>query len=196
MANAQNRSWDPKKRIPFQDDQGNWQHAQLPADMVLATNMISVGLDVSRFNTIIMNSMPRNIAEYIQASSRVARDKEGLVITLHSPFNQRDVSHFEKFREFHEKLYFYVEPISITPFSPKSVERFLPLYLAAIIRQKFDGLGNRKDASNINHTLADRIKKELKEYFSNREERTRNLPTTGIIALDSRYAFNYSSTDR
>lgn len=60
--------------------------------------------------------MPRNIAEYIQASSRVAREKEGLVITLHNPFNQRDVSHFEKFREFHEKLYFYVEPISITPF--------------------------------------------------------------------------------
>ena len=175
LANAQNRSWNPKKRIPFQDEQGNWQHAQLPADLVLATNMISVGLDVSRFNTIIMNSMPRNIAEYIQASSRVARDKEGLVITLHSPFNQRDVSHFEKFREFHEKLYFYVEPISITPFSPKSVERFLPLYLAAIIRQKYDGLGNRKDASKINQALADRIKRELKEYFSNREERTRIL---------------------
>lgn len=176
LANAQNRQWDSKKRIPFQDEQGNWHHAQLPADMVLATNMISVGLDVSRFNTIIMNSMPRNIAEYIQASSRVAREKEGLVITLHNPFNQRDVSHFEKFREFHEKLYFYVEPISITPFSPKSVERFLPLYLAAIIRQKYDGLGNRKDAGNINQTLSDRLRKELKGYFSKREERSRILP--------------------
>src|SRR5574344_621291 len=175
LANAQNRCWDPFKRIPFQDEHGNWQHAQLPADMVLATNMISVGLDVSRFNTIIMNSMPRNIAEYIQASSRVAREKEGLVITLHSPFNQRDVSHFEKFREFHEKLYYYVEPISITPFSPKSVERFLPLYLAAIIRQKYDGLGNRKDASNINQVMADKIRKELKAYFSDREERSRKL---------------------
>ena len=186
LANAQNRNWDPRKRIPFQDEQGNWQHAQLPADMVLATNMISVGLDVSRFNTIIMNSMPRNIAEYIQASSRVAREKEGLVITLHSPFNQRDVSHFEKFREFHEKLYFYVEPISITPFSPKSVERFLPLYLAAIIRQKFQGLGNRKDASNINQTLADRIKSELKDYFSKREIRSRNLPQqeSSLLTLD------------
>lgn len=175
LANAQNSKWDPKKRIPFQDEQGKWQHAQLPADMILATNMISVGLDVSRFNTIIMNSMPRNIAEYIQASSRVARDKEGIVLTLHSPFNQRDVSHFERFREFHEKLYFYVEPISITPFSPKSVERFLPLYLAAIIRQKYDGLGNRKDASHINKTLADRLRTELKEYFTNRERRSRNL---------------------
>lgn len=176
LAAAQNKTWDPKKRLPFKDEDGKWQHAQMPADMVLATNMISVGLDVSRFNTIIMNSMPRNIAEYIQASSRVAREKEGLVITLHSPFNQRDVSHFEKFREFHEKLYYYVEPISITPFSPKSVERFLPLYLAAIIRQKYDGLGNRKDAANMNDTLAQHLKKELKEYFDRRQQRTTNLP--------------------
>ena len=176
LAIAQNRKWDVSKRLPFKNEDGTWQHAQLPADMVLATNMISVGLDVSRFNTIIMNSMPRNIAEYIQASSRVAREKEGLVITLHSPFNQRDVSHFEKFREFHEKLYYYVEPISITPFSPKSVERYLPLYLAAIIRQKYKGLGNRKDAQNISTRIASEIKTELKKYFSNRELRTSVLP--------------------
>lgn len=54
--------------------------------------------------------MPRNIAEYIQASSRVARSVKGLVLTLHNPFRSRDVSHFERFREFHEKLYYYVEP--------------------------------------------------------------------------------------
>lgn len=175
LADAQNRKWDPKMRLPYQNEENKWQRAKLPADMILATNMISVGLDVPRFNTIIMNSMPRNIAEYIQASSRVAREKEGLVITLHNPFNQRDVSHFEKFREFHEKLYYYVEPISITPFSPKSVEKFLPLYLAAIIRQKYSGLGNRKDASNINDSLAIKIKDELKSYFTNRADKSETL---------------------
>lgn len=176
LAIAQNRKWDVAKRLPFINEDGVWQHAQLPADMVLATNMISVGLDVSRFNTIIMNSMPRNIAEYIQASSRVARDKEGLVITLHSPFNQRDVSHFEKFREFHEKLYYYVEPISITPFSPKSVERYLPLYLAAIIRHKYNNLSNRTEARNITPIIAENLKRELRIYFTNREQRTSRLP--------------------
>ena len=174
LSAAQNKKWDPSKRLPYKEDE-EWQHAKLPADLILATNMISVGLDVSRFNTIIMNSMPRNIAEYIQASSRVAREDKGLVLTLHNPFNQRDVSHFEKFREFHEKLYYYVEPISITPFSPKSVERFLPLYLAAIIRQKYSGLGNRKDAPNINDNIASKLKKELKEYFTLREQRTETL---------------------
>ena len=183
LAVAQNLKWNPKMRLPYQDEENKWQRAKLPADMILATNMISVGLDVSRFNTIIMNSMPRNIAEYIQASSRVAREKEGLVITLHNPFNQRDVSHFEKFREFHEKLYYYVEPISITPFSPKSVERFLPLYLAAIIRQKYLGLGNRKNASNINDLLATKIKDELKNYFTKRADRSYTLPSQEAAIL-------------
>lgn len=183
LAIAQTRKWDPDKRIPFQDSEGKWHNAQLPADMILATNMISVGLDVSRFNTIIMNSMPRNIAEYIQASSRVAREVEGLVVTLHNPFNQRDVSHFEKFREFHEKLYYYVEPISITPFSPKSVERFLPLYLAAIIRQKYEGYGNRRDACNINEEFAVQIKQELKEYFKIRGAKSAELPTAESAIL-------------
>ena len=127
--------------------------------------MISVGLDVSRFNTIIMNSMPRNVAEYIQASSRVARNKVGLVVTLHNPVRARDLSHFERFREFHEKLYYYVEPISITPFSKKSVTKYLPLYLATIIRHNYDQLTNQKDAANLTSDLQDNIKKRITEWI-------------------------------
>lgn len=170
---AQNLKWSPENRLPQQVGT-RWKRAELPADMILATNMISVGLDVGRFNTIIMNSMPRNIAEYIQASSRVAREKEGLVITLHNPFNQRDVSHFEKFREFHEKLYYYVEPISITPFSPKAVTRFLPLFIATIVRHKYANVSLRTDAYNINATLASQIKQELKAYFTKRYQNYAN----------------------
>lgn len=171
---AQNLKWSPENRLPKQVGR-IWKRAELPADMILATNMISVGLDVGRFNTIIMNSMPRNIAEYIQASSRVAREKDGLVITLHSPFNQRDVSHFEKFREFHEKLYYYVEPISITPFSPKAVTRFLPLFIATVVRHKYANVSLRTDANNINATLASQIKQDLKAYFTDRyQEYTKN----------------------
>lgn len=43
-------------------------------DLILASNMVSVGIDVSRLNVMLINSMPRNIAEYIQASSRVGRN--------------------------------------------------------------------------------------------------------------------------
>lgn len=178
---AQNLKWCPSNRLPSPNGNGTWTKAKLPADMVLATNMISVGLDVARFNTIIMNSMPRNIAEYIQASSRVARSEKGLVLTLHSPFNQRDVSHFEKFREFHEKLYYYVEPISITPFSPKSVARFLPLYLAAYIRHKYNDVSTRKDAYRISQTLADEIKTDIKNYFEDRMRRTSDTDEKALL---------------
>lgn len=177
LSKAQTVRWDPDKRLPFlkEGETNKYNYSVLPADYILATNMISVGLDVSRFNTIIMNSMPRNIAEYIQASSRVARDKEGLVLTLHNPFRSRDVSHFERFREFHEKLYYYVEPISITPFSPKAVEKYLPLYMATIIRHLYKKYADRKDANKMSETDAIDIKKELKLYFEERYNRTQAL---------------------
>lgn len=177
LSKAQTIKWDPNKRLPYlkEGETNKYAHAILPADYILATNMISVGLDVSRFNTIIMNSMPRNIAEYIQASSRVAREKEGLVLTLHNPFRSRDVSHFEKYREFHEKLYYYVEPISITPFSPKAVEKYLPLYMATVIRHLYRELSDRKDAKNMSDVTAAELKSELKIYFNKRFSRTKAL---------------------
>ena len=165
------QKWSVENRLPHKVN-GEWVNGTTPPDFILATNMISVGLDVARFNTIIMNSMPRNIAEYIQASSRVAREQKGLVLTLHNPFRSRDVSHYEKFREFHEKLYFYVEPISITPFSQKSVEKYLALYLAAIIRQSFIQLADYKSASRINDgDLSSKIRQIVSDYFNNRYER-------------------------
>ena len=168
------QNWSVEKRLPHKIDD-SWVNGTTPPDFILATNMISVGLDVGRFNSIIMNSMPRNIAEYIQASSRVAREQKGLVITLHNPFRSRDVSHYEKFREFHEKLYFYVEPISITPFSQKSIEKYLALYLAAIVRQSFNQLANGKDAVRINDgDLSSRIKQKVSDYFNHRYERMQN----------------------
>jgi len=168
--------WTLKNRLPHKEGE-KWVQAILPPDYILATNMISVGLDVSRFNTIIMNSMPRNIAEYIQASSRVARNVQGLVITLHNPFRSRDVSHFEMFREFHEKLYYYVEPISITPFSKKSVDKYFSLYMAALIRHSFEKLADGNSAKNITtEELKKSVHDKVMAYIDNRYSRTMHLP--------------------
>ncbi len=173
------KCWNAEKRLPYKEGD-IYKYGGTPPDMILATNMISVGIDVARFNTIVINSMPRNIAEYIQASSRVARENYGLVVTLHNPFRSRDMSHFERFTEFHEKLYYYVEPISITPFSKKSIEKYMPLYLATIIRHRYSKLAERKDAANISEELIDNIKQELLQYFDNRYHRTSVLGNTDI----------------
>lgn len=165
--------WDARSRLAHVMDEevisGN-----TPPEFVVATNMISVGIDVSRFNLIIMNSMPRNTAEYIQASSRVARDSFGLVLTVHHPFRARDVSHYEKFIEFHEKMYSYVEPISITPFTKKAIERYLGLFLATMIRHNTKRFVNRSSAAEISKMDDQDIEKlvtDISEYFFKRKER-------------------------
>ncbi|GGH72354.1 hypothetical protein HNQ91_003421 [Filimonas zeae] len=161
--------WSSERRLAHGND-NDPEKGQTPPDFVIATNMISVGIDISRFNSMIINCMPRNIAEYIQASSRVARDKDGLVITVHHPFRSRDISHYEKFIEFHEKMYSYVEPISITPFTKKALQRYLPLYIATIIRHTFKQFVERTDA-NIPPSEKERTAtlEILLKYFRNRE---------------------------
>lgn len=165
--------WIPELRFAHEEIRNNKTvilPGGAPPDFVVATNMISVGLDVSRFNLMIMNSMPRNIAEYIQASSRVARDSYGIVITIHHPFRARDMSHYEKFIEFHEKMYSYVEPISITPFTKKAIDRYLGLYLATMLRHS-GAFSNRMDADNILQYSAVQLralKDHMNDYFLQR----------------------------
>lgn len=170
--------WNAKNR--FSNNKNNELiRGKVPPEFVVATNMISVGIDVSRFNTIIMNSMPRNTAEYIQASSRVARNDYGLVLTVHHPFRARDISHYEKFIEFHEKMYSYVEPISITPFTQKAVERYMGLYLATMIRHRtrFTERLSANDISTISETELSNIISELTQYFEERKERMNTYDT-------------------
>ena len=164
--------WNAKKRFASNEN-NELIRGKVPPEFVVATNMISVGIDVSRFNTIIMNSMPRNTAEYIQASSRVARNDYGIVLTVHHPFRARDISHYEKFIEFHEKMYSYVEPISITPFTQKAVERYMGLYLATMIRHttRFTERVSASDISSITETELSDIVSYLTSYFEGRKIR-------------------------
>jgi hypothetical protein len=171
--------WSAKYRFARRVED-NVVSGSVPPDFVVATNMISVGIDVSRLNTILMNSMPRNIAEYIQATSRVARDSYGLVLTIHHPFRARDVSHYEKFIEFHEKMYSYVEPISITPFTQKAVDRYLGLYLATMIRHA-TRFHDRTSANTLQDHEVVAIANTLVDYFEKRCERLQNATVDRLI---------------
>jgi hypothetical protein len=141
--------------------------------------------------------MPRNIAEYIQASSRVARDEAGIVFTVHHPFRSRDISHYQKFKEFHEKFYSYVEPISVTPFATKSLDRYLAMLFATLIRHNPDfNLSNNSDAKNeidgnrvrLVQQLMDVIKEvnenanQLNEYLNSDDKPGVKSSVEGIIS--------------
>ena len=110
-------------------------------DAVLATNMISVGLDVSRLALMVINGQPLTTAEYIQASSRVGRDEvPGLVVANYYRHQARSLSHYENFRAYHDSFYRFVEPSSVTPFTYQVRTRALHAALAIAVRHACDHL--------------------------------------------------------
>ena len=113
-------------------------------DLVLASNMFSVGIDIKRLNVLLMNGQPRNIAEYIQSSSRVGRDSKGIVINLLDANRSREKSYFENFKAFHNGYYKYVEPLSVTPFTEMTLDKALNSLLVCYVRHI---LGLNKDGA-------------------------------------------------
>ena len=126
-----------------------------PYDVVLATSMLQVGVDVSRLGLMLVVGQPKNTAEYIQATSRVGRDasRPGLVITLGNWARPRDLAHYEQFRHFHETFYARVEPLTVTPFSVTAIDRGLDgaLVAAARVTQAgcSDGLNPEHNAGRV-----------------------------------------------
>lgn len=105
-------------------------------DVALATNMISVGLDITRLGLMVVLGQPKTAAEYIQASSRVGREESrpGLVVTLFNVNRPRDRSHYERFEFSHQTFYRAVEATSVTPFSPRAIDRGLAAVMVAALR--------------------------------------------------------------
>lgn len=136
-------------------------------DFVLATNMISVGIDIDRFNIMLINGQPRNIAEYIQASSRVGRKYKGLVIDLLDANRARDKSHFEHFIPFHQAFYKSVEPISITPFTENTVNKMLASLIITYVRHKIPGMAPDNAAGYFQSEMVNELKEEIKDRFEN-----------------------------
>lgn len=113
---------------------------QEPIDVVLASSMISVGLDIDRLGLMVVTGQPKTTSEYIQSTSRVGRAYPGLVVTCLNVMRPRDRSHFERFCVYHESLYRQVEATSITPFSGQTLDRALVAVLVSMIRHGVPGM--------------------------------------------------------
>ena len=110
-------------------------------DVVLATNMLSVGVDIPQLGLMLVNGQPKGIAEYIQATSRVGRGNvPGLVVTVLNNAKARDRSHYESFATWHGTLYRDVEPTSVTPFASRARDRALHAVLVALVRHLVPGM--------------------------------------------------------
>ena len=105
-------------------------------DVLLASNMISVGIDIDRLGLMVVAGQPKTTSEYIQASSRVGRNTKwpGLVVTCFNLHKPRDRSHYERFTAYHENFYRFVEAMSLTPFSGPALDRGLAGTVVAMTR--------------------------------------------------------------
>ncbi|MEQ1935489.1 MAG: helicase-related protein, partial [Fimbriimonadaceae bacterium] len=128
--------FDPAKAAQREEEkkQGVKRTTKAPADAIIATNMISVGVDVPRLGLMIVAGQPKQTAEYVQATARVGRRFPGLVFTVHNWVRPRDLSHFETFRHFHATFHAHVEAPSVTPFAPGARERALAGVLTSLVR--------------------------------------------------------------
>ncbi|MFV8626539.1 DISARM system helicase DrmA [Ralstonia pseudosolanacearum] len=146
-------------------------------DVVLATNMLSVGVDVNRLGLMAVNGQPKGTAEYIQATSRVGRSFPGLVCTVLTWARPRDLSHYETFEHYHATFYKHVEAQSVTPFSPRAMDRGLTGALLSLMRLENDAFSPNAGASALDKS----DKPEITEAIGVLVSRAWNVSETASI---------------
>ena len=147
------------KDIPNKLDQlevkfkSSWNKGETRAiDIILATNMLSVGVDINRLGLMVVNGQPKSTAEYIQATSRVGRVFPGLVCTVLTWARPRDLSHYETFEHYHATFYKHVEAQSVTPFAPRALDRGLMGTMVSLLRLGSDDLNPNVGAQELDDT--------------------------------------------
>ncbi len=164
----------------------------------IATNMISVGLDIQRLGLMVVNGQPKTHSEYIQATSRVGRDHQrpGLVVALLNVHKPRDRSHYERFRHYHETFYRSVEAASVTPFAARALDRGFAGALVALARHaeadltpsagasRMDARQNVLEADLLN-AFVGRIDDQPIPDADEREERKRSVRARTRELLDA-----------
>jgi len=142
-----------------------------PIDVLLATNMISVGVDIDRLGTMLVAGQPKTTAEYIQASSRVGRSHPGLVLTVYNWARPRDLSHYETFVHYHQCFYKHVEALTLTPFAARALDRGLAGVFMSLARMK----GIEFNANDKARALKDRNNQCVRRAHASLVARARSV---------------------
>lgn len=137
-------------------------------DLTLATNMLSVGIDINRLNIMQINGIPRDTAEYIQASSRVGRKDKGLVVSIFDANKARDKSYYEHFVSFHQSLYKSIEPLSITPFTENTIKKMITSLFVSYLRN-IKGLSKNDSIKYFDFEMAEDLISLIEKRFKNFE---------------------------
>lgn len=158
-----NETLDKLEKLTYSKE--NRENKRYASNVLLATNMISVGIDVARLNVMLLVGQPKLTSEYIQASSRVGRSFPGVAFAMYDGSKSRDRSHYEQFKAYHESFYKYVEPTGATPFSKPARDRALHAVIIALMRMLEESLANESGAAEFTRekyqTRIDQIKQAI-----------------------------------
>jgi hypothetical protein len=159
----------------FDPSEQNRTKRKHPYDVVLATNMISVGVDVNRLGLMVVASQPKATSEYIQATSRVGRAFPGMICTVYNWARPRDLSHYERFEHYHATFYKQVEALSVTPFSARALDRGLSGVYVSQVRLLETEFNKNENAGKMSwpHALISAIEKDISQR-------------AGVVAVDAK----------
>jgi hypothetical protein len=96
---------------------------------VIATSAISHGVDVDEFNMMFFAGQPADIAEYIQASSRVGRTHVGTSVLIPTPQQRRDRYIVEIHDIFHRFLERMIDAAPVERWAENAINRTLASFL-------------------------------------------------------------------
>ncbi|MCL2079667.1 MAG: helicase [Oscillospiraceae bacterium] len=208
-----NETLDKLEKVEYSAQ--NMENRRYASSVLLATNMISVGIDVARLNVMLMVGQPKLTSEYIQASSRVGRSYPGTVFIQYDATKSRDRSHYERFKPYHDSFYRFVEPTGATPFSKPARDRALHAVLTSIMRHRSTvALVNDRDAiefdaeyfaddilaikefvlkrvKNINERADNGLRDDITEIESEIEEFFRSWQRIANDSQDKKMAFGF-----
>lgn len=104
---------------------------------VFATSVVSHGVDISNWNFMIFQGIPRSTAEYIQSLSRVGRLHTGIVFVWFYPNRSRDLSFYQNFTEYHSMLQHKVEEVPLSRWAELGLQQTLTSVFCASILNYF-----------------------------------------------------------
>jgi len=162
----------------------SWAKGEAHAmDIVLASSMLGVGVDVMRLGLMVVNGQPKSTAEYIQATSRVGRFFPGLVCTVLTWSRPRDLSHYETFEHYHATFYKHVEAQSVTPFAPRALDRGLTGTMVSWLRLSRDEYNPNLGAERLDSASKPEVA-DIKQVMSQRAGRVTDSKDAQRLAED------------
>jgi len=164
---------------------GNREHTE-NADAIFTTSMFGTGVDIPHLSLMIVNGQPKTTSQYIQATGRVGREHGALVTVFYKSGRPRDLSHYELFAGYHNRINLMVEPASVAPFSEGCLEHAAGPMMVAFLRNMGEAKNNW--APNNGHLIqSEQANLDLDEFIHACFDGRGQIPDRVSTFLKSQY---------